>query len=176
MKCFSALFIICFSVLQHQTFYSFFLIRVNYFRDSQEVIYKFFMCLFAFIAFIKTTPTGEALFVTHPNVMMIMVLMIVLFFLSWISATLLREHSWIFSVILVCVILVIGSVSTILVLTIISSQIAWLTSLLWVGIFAVIGYYYYQELFKLVVCAISDTIKKLTESYNSKRQSTRLPV
>ncbi|KAH1103818.1 hypothetical protein GYH30_037637 [Glycine max] len=40
--------------------------EVNRFRESLETLDKFFKWLFGIIAFKIITPTGEALFITHP--------------------------------------------------------------------------------------------------------------
>ncbi|KAJ1383801.1 hypothetical protein SESBI_43098 [Sesbania bispinosa] len=145
----------------------------NHFKESQKIFDKFFKYLFSVIA-LKTSAIGEALFKTHPIVMTVMVLMIVLFFFSRLLGTMLQQRNGVFSMILVFLIMVTGSISSVLVLTIISLPIAWLTSLFWVGLFALFGYYSFQELYKLVLCAISDIIKKLSESYGY--VCTRLPV
>ncbi|CAJ1957033.1 unnamed protein product [Sphenostylis stenocarpa] len=100
--------------------------EVNRFRELREIFDKFFKWLFGFIAF-KTTPMGEALFMAHPNVMMVMVFMIVLYFLLWLLGTMLPQRSGIFLIILVCIMVVIASVSSVLVLTVISTLLAWLS-------------------------------------------------
>ena len=146
---------------------------MNWFRESQEILDKFFKWLFGVIAF-KTTPMGEALFIAHSNVTMLLVLMIVLYFSLWLVGTMLPQRSRIFLIILVCIMMVIASVSSVLVMTIISPLLAWLSVMSWVGIFVLSAYYCYQLLYALVVRAISDTIKQLIDGYRT--QSTRLPV
>ena len=147
---------------------------MNWFRESQEILDKLFQWLFGVIAF-KTTPMREALYIAHPNVMMAMVLMIFLYFSLWLLGTMLPQRSGTFLIIiLVCIMMVIASVSSVLVMTIISPLLAWLSVMSWVGIFVLSAYYCYQLLYALVVRAISDTIKQLIDGYRT--QSTRLPV
>ena len=144
------------------------------FKESQEILDKLFKWLLGVISFFKATDIGEDFFTEHPNVVMSMVLMIELFFLVWLLGTMLRHRVECLQMILVWIILVLGSVASVLVLTIIYSLIAWFAGLLCVGVFAASAYYYYHELYKLFVCSVSDVIKKLIESYQL--QGTRLPV
>ena len=144
------------------------------FKESQEILDKLFKWLLGVISFFKATDIGEDYFTKHPNVVMSMVLMIELFFLVWLLGTMLRHRVECLQMILVWIILVLGSVASVLVLTIIYSPIAWFAGLLCVGVFAASAYYYYHELYKLFVCSVSDVIKKLIESYQL--QGTRLPV
>ncbi|KAK7244409.1 hypothetical protein RIF29_39230 [Crotalaria pallida] len=149
--------------------------EVNKFRELQDIFDKLFKSVFGIIAF-KETNVGQSLFITHPNVMMVMVFMIVLYFLVWLMSTMLQEYLGCLVIVLVLLIimLVIASISSVLVLNILSSHIAWFTFLLWVFVFAVIGYFCYQVFNKLAVCAVSDTTKLLCEFY--KGQGTKLPV
>ncbi|KAG4968931.1 hypothetical protein JHK82_034637 [Glycine max] len=150
--------------------------EVNRFKELQEIFDKFFKLLFGVIAF-KISPMGEALFIAHPNVMMLLVLMIVLYFSLWLLGTMLPKNSVIFQIILVFIMMLIASVFSVLVLTIICSlSLFFYTASImsWVGIFALTAYYCYQVLYALVVSAISDTINQLIDGYWT--QSTRLPV
>jgi len=94
--------------------------------DDFETLDKFFKWLFGIIAFKIITPMGEALFITHPIVIMVIVLMIVLYLLVKLLGTMLPQRIGILPLILVCVMIVIASVSSVLILTIISSHVAWL--------------------------------------------------
>ncbi|KAG4981397.1 hypothetical protein JHK85_035355 [Glycine max] len=70
--------------------------EVNRFKELQEIFDKFFKLLFGVIAF-KISPMGEALFIAHPNVMMLLVLMIVLYFSLWLLGTMLPKNTSIMS-------------------------------------------------------------------------------
>ncbi|KAH1157744.1 hypothetical protein AAZX31_11G054300 [Glycine max] len=105
--------------------------EVNWFRESPDIFDKLFQWLFGVIAF-KTTPMREALYIAHPNVMMAMVLMIFLYFSLWLLGTMLPQRSGTFLIIiLVCIMMVIASVSSVLVMTIISPLLAWLRVMSW---------------------------------------------
>ncbi|TKY66284.1 hypothetical protein E2542_SST09152 [Spatholobus suberectus] len=147
--------------------------EVTRFRELQNIFDNFFKWLFGVIAF-KTTAAGEDLFMAHPIIMMAMILMIVLYFSLWLFGTMLPWCTGIFLMILVFIMMVIASVFSVLGVTIVSSLLAGLNVMLWVGLFALSAYYCYQELCELVARAISDTIKQLIDDYRT--QSTRLPV
>ncbi|KAK7272494.1 hypothetical protein RJT34_29120 [Clitoria ternatea] len=147
--------------------------EVNRLRESQEIFDKFFKWLFGVIA-LKNTDMGDALFKRHPNIMMLMVLMIVLYFLVWLLGTMLPCRGIILLMILVFIMLLIAAVSSVLILTIISSRLACLAVTLWVAVLPLIAYHCYKEFHKLVVCAISEIIKLLIESFRVQR--TRFPL
>lgn len=141
--------------------------------ELREILDKLFKWLFGVTAFIAT-PKGEALLTEHSNLMTVMVFMIVLYFLMWLLGTMLPESSDNFMIILVCIMVVIASVSSVLVLTTIPSLLPWLSVMGWVGVLALIVYVCYQELCSLVVRAILDCIKNLIDGYWI--QGSRLPV
>ncbi|RDX79375.1 hypothetical protein CR513_40210, partial [Mucuna pruriens] len=148
--------------------------EVNRFKEAQEIFDKFIKTLLGVIAF-RTTRMGEALFTTHPYVMMVIVLMIVLLYLLWMLGTMLTQRTGIFpTMALPRLMLVNGSLCSLLLLTIICSPIAWLTAILWVSFLAVTAYYFYQDLFELAARAISDTIKIWIDY--KRIHSRRLPV
>ncbi|TKY49042.1 hypothetical protein E2542_SST26468 [Spatholobus suberectus] len=147
--------------------------EVNRFKELQKIFDNFFKSLFGVIAF-KSTAAGEALFIAQPIIMMAMVLMIVLCFSLWLLGTMLPRRTGIFLMILVFIMMVMASVFSVLGVTIVSSLLAGLSVMLWVGVFALSAHYCYQELCELVARAISNTIKQLIHGYRT--QSTRLPV
>ncbi|XP_020223489.1 uncharacterized protein LOC109805724 [Cajanus cajan] len=147
------------------------------FRETQDIFDKLFKALFGVISF-KSTATGEALFIAHPNVMMVMVLMIVLYFSLWLLGTILPQHRGILQLVLLLIMIVIASVFSVLVMTIISSlsllDCLTITFIPWGAVFALTAYCCYQELYNLVGLAISDTINQLIHHYRI--HSTRVPV
>ncbi|KAK6645858.1 hypothetical protein PHAVU_L001862 [Phaseolus vulgaris] len=147
--------------------------EVNRFRELREIFEKFFVWLFGVLAF-KATLQEEALFTAHPNVMIVMIFMIVLYFLLWLLGTMLPQRSVNFLIILVCLMVVIASVSSVLVFSTISSLLAWFSVMAWMGVLALIVYFVYQEFYSLVVRVILDYIKYLTDGY--RMQTSRLPV
>jgi len=146
---------------------------VNRFVELREILDKLFKCLFGVIASIAT-PTGEALLTEHPNLTTVMVFMIVLYFLMCLLGTMLPESSDNFLIILVCIMVVTACVSSVLVLTTIPSLLPWFTVMGWVGVFALIVYVCYQELYSSVVRAILDCVKNFIDGYRT--QDSRLPV
>ncbi|KAG2371892.1 hypothetical protein LR48_Vigan05g129000 [Vigna angularis] len=146
--------------------------EVNRFMELREILEKLFKWLFGVTVFIAT-PKGEALVTEHPNLMTVMVFMIVLYFLMWLLGTMLPDN---FMIILVCIMVVIASVSSVLVLTTIPipSLLLWLSVMGWVGVLALIVYVCYQELYSLVVRAILGCVKNLIDGY--RMQGSRLPV
>ncbi|KAH1218509.1 hypothetical protein GmHk_13G038860 [Glycine max] len=146
------------------------------FRDSPEILDKFFKFLFVIIA-LKTTSMGAVLFESHPIVTNAMVLMTVLFYLLWLLGvtTLLSQRIGTLPTrAFRHFMLVVGSICSVLILSTISTLIAWLTAMLWIIFLTVTGYFCYRELYEWAAHAISDTINRWIHSYT--QSGRRLPV
>ena len=148
--------------------------EVDRFRELPEFLDKFFkfFCLLSLPSRLQLL--GKNFPQNTPHVMMVLVFMIMLYFLLWLLGTMLQHRIEWLRKMLFWIMLVTGSVSSVLVLTIINLVIALLALLFWAGIFAVIAYYNSPELYQLFVSPVSDIINRLIESYRG--HVARLPV
>ncbi|KAI4322875.1 hypothetical protein L6164_022527 [Bauhinia variegata] len=145
------------------------------FKELHGIFDKLFKWLLAIIAF-KNTSMGEALFTAHPKLINSGVLAIVLHFLGWLLGTTLQSHVRNFLPILTCIEVLLASAASISALLLISPLIAWLSFPLWVAVFAVIAHYCYQHLYKMTLSAVSETVKKLIESYRAANSFNTSPA
>ncbi|RDX62801.1 hypothetical protein CR513_58827, partial [Mucuna pruriens] len=146
---------------------------VNRFKETLEIFDKLFNTLFGVIAF-KMTPMGEALFIAHPIVTILVLLMTVLYFLLWLLGTMLLRRIVILQALLVFMMIVIASVVSVLVLSIICSHLAWLSVMSWIGVFYLTAYYCYQVLYNMAAHSISDSINQMIGG--NRTHNTRSPV
>ena len=135
---------------------------LNLFKNLVGIFSEFSMLLIAFIV-AKFTDNGKSLFLMRSAVMMGLVVTIVLYFFVMILGTVLEFfvleiYSRNLVPILTCVILFLGSLASVLALSIISSTIAFIATFLWICVFILLAYYYYQDLC-LFMSTAAQTIK-----------------
>ncbi|KAJ1395516.1 putative transmembrane protein [Sesbania bispinosa] len=138
---------------------------VNLFKELAKSFGKFYEVLFAII------PVAT-LNMTHHIAMKALVLMIVLYFFTSVLGAMLHFHIKSF-LLPNLVILSLGSVVSVLALIMIAPTIAWIALVLWLFIFALVGYYNCQELYQMIPERIKNLIEDGTgmSTHNSELES-----
>ncbi|KAK7260592.1 hypothetical protein RIF29_26771 [Crotalaria pallida] len=137
---------------------------INLFKALSEIINKFLALLITMIAAIYSD-TGNDLLMKHHKLMMFLVLTIVLYFFLVIIGTILQLYNKNIVPLIICTMLMVGSVISVLALSIISPTIAWITLALWVGMFIFVSYFY----------SLYEKIKNWLEGHIARNSSGLLP-
>ncbi|KAJ1408484.1 putative transmembrane protein [Sesbania bispinosa] len=132
---------------------------VNNFKELAKTFGKFYEVLFAII------PVAT-LNMTHHIAMKALVFMIVLYFFISVLGEMLHFHIRSF-LIPNMVILSLGSAVSVLALMMISATIAWIGLVLWLFIFALVGYYNRQEIYQMIPERIKNLIEGGMPTHNS---------
>jgi hypothetical protein len=137
---------------------------------------QFFELLFAIIGFAKmNTSKGKSQVDINP-IMMALVFVVALYYLVLVLVTMLHLHIKNFLPSKM-IILLLGSVVSILALMVISPTIAWIYLGFWIFIFALMCYKNKNELYQLIPQRIKKVFEGQTQSGNSELPAVRsLPI